>query len=58
MRQKSDKDWFGKTDTICLGDWAIKYLDFSKSKFSTKTYKEKVSLFRNFFKFIDQHSVF
>jgi integrase len=56
MRQKSDKDWFGKTDTICLGDWAIKYLDFSKSKFSTKTYKEKVSLFRNFFKFIDSET--
>lgn len=42
------------TPTISLGELAIKYLDFAKSKFVRKTYLEKVAVFRMFFKLIDR----
>ena len=38
--------------TISLGDWAIRYLDYAKVKFSRKTYDEKRCVFRRFFQVI------
>jgi integrase len=38
---------------VSLNDWAQSYLDFAKTSFSTKTYKEKWSMFRRLFKEID-----
>ena len=45
--------WNGKTATTSLVDWAQKYLDYAKSRFSSKTYKEKCLAFRLFFKDMD-----
>lgn len=42
------------TSTVSLGEWAIRYLDFAKSKFSPKTYSEKVSVFKLFFNTFDK----
>jgi len=53
MRKKIENGWPEKIDTACLGDWASVYLDFAKAKFSDKTYDEKKSMFRLFFKKID-----
>ncbi len=50
------EEWNGKTATTSLVDWAQKYLDYAKSRFSTKTYKEKCLAFRLFFKDIDHAS--
>ena len=49
----SDADWNGTTDTTCLADWSQAYLDHARSMFAEKTYKEKRSMFRNFFKHIE-----
>lgn len=38
-----------KTHTISLGEWAVKYLNFSKSKHSEKTYQEKRRCLKRFF---------
>lgn len=38
------------TSTVSLGELAIRYLDFSKSKFVRSTYQEKVSVFRRLLK--------
>ena len=53
MRRKPVSDWPRKTDTVCIDDWAQLYLDFAKSKFSDKTYKEKKSIFKRFLKEFD-----
>jgi len=53
MRRKPVKDWSKKTVTACLGDWAQVYFDVAKVRFTTKTYKEKVSMFKRFFKVIN-----
>ncbi len=53
MRRKPFEDWNSKTATVCLNDWAQNYLDVTNARFSTKTYKEKVSMFKRFFKVID-----
>ena len=53
MWRQSDDDWFGKTDIICLGDWAKQYLDYAKARFSPKTYQEKCSAFKRLFQTID-----
>ena len=37
------------TLTVSLGEWATKYLNFAKTKFSPMTYKEKASAFKRFF---------
>ena len=50
MRRKPVSDWNKKTATVCLSDWAQAYLDAVKARFSTKTYDEKCSMFRRFFK--------
>lgn len=36
--------------TVCLYDWATAYLDYSKGRFSEKTYDEKRFAFREFFR--------
>ena len=53
MRRKPVSDWNGKTATACLGDWAEIISTMPESRFSDKTYKEKVSMFKRFFKVID-----
>lgn len=42
------------TPTISLGEWAIRYLDFSKVKFVSKTYMEKKAAFKFFFGNVDK----
>jgi len=37
---------------VCLHDWATSYLDYSKTRFSEKTYEEKRFVFREFFRSI------
>ena len=37
------------TGTVCLIEWATDYLDYAKTKYSVKTYKEKAAVFRRFF---------
>jgi len=53
MRRKPANDWNKKIDTVCLGDWAERYLDVAKARFSDKTYDEKRSMFRRFFGELD-----
>lgn len=53
MRRKPVEEWNEKTTTVCLNDWAQVYLDVAKVRFTTKTYKEKVSMFKRFFKVIN-----
>jgi integrase len=53
MQRKPVEEWNKKTVIVCLNNWAQDYLDVSKVRFSTKTYKEKVSMFKRFFKVID-----
>lgn len=43
------------TPTISLGEWAVRYLDFARMKFVTKTYQEKRTAFRFFFDNIDRN---
>lgn len=47
------KDWLNETSTVCLIDWATRYLHYAKTRFSPKTYQEKGSVFRRFFKQVD-----
>ncbi len=42
------------TVTVSLGEWAIRYLDYAKSRFAAKTYDEKVTVFKRFFKTFNQ----
>ena len=42
-----------ETPTVCLIDWTSKYLAFAESRFSRKTWSEKRSVFKRFFKYID-----
>lgn len=53
MRRKSVSDWQEKIGTVCLSDWAESYLDYAQVRFTDKTYSEKKSMFRRFFKEID-----
>jgi len=53
MRRKPVSDWSKKIDTVCIGDWSQRYLDFAISSFSVKTYKEKRSVFKRFLKEFD-----
>jgi integrase len=48
-----NEEWNGKTNTVSLIDWSQAYLDHAKSMFAEKTYHEKRSGFRKFFKDID-----
>lgn len=55
MRKLPIEKWYEKdsqTHTVCLVDWANSYLDFSKIKHSTKTYKEKKACFKTLFQFV------
>lgn len=42
------------TPTVSLGELAIRYLDFARSKFVRTTYQEKVSVFRRLLKAVDR----
>ncbi|MFP4572916.1 MAG: tyrosine-type recombinase/integrase [Desulfobacterales bacterium] len=53
MRKKPADEWVEKTNTVCLNDWAQQYLDYAEAKFSEKTYKEKQTMFKLFFKQVD-----
>lgn len=53
MKRKPVSEWHGPTDTACLIDWAEAYLDYAKARYSTKTYKEKRSMFQRLFREID-----
>jgi len=53
MRGKPVEEWEEKIDTVCLCDWAYAYLDFAQVRFTEKTYAEKKSVFRRFFKEVD-----
>jgi integrase len=37
------------TDTVSLGEWAIRYLDYSKKQYIHKTYQEKTAAFKRLF---------
>jgi integrase len=50
MRDADLETWQGKTDITCLIDWAGAYLDDCQEQFVGKTYKEKASAFKRFFK--------
>ena len=53
MRRIPVGDWQETTAITCLGDWAQSYLDYAKEKFSSKTYREKRSVFKVFFQDVD-----
>jgi hypothetical protein len=53
MRRKPVEEWSKRAVTACLCDWIQVYLDVAKVRFTTKTYKEKVSIFKRFFKVIN-----
>ncbi|MEK6194527.1 MAG: hypothetical protein N2F24_09930, partial [Deltaproteobacteria bacterium] len=54
MRKLSDEEWTGKTiNTVSLADFAQAYLDNAQSMFAEKTYEEKRSMFKKFFKHVD-----
>jgi len=42
-------------DVVSIWDWANKYLDFAKVKFTSKTYKEKVAVFSRLFEQVDKN---
>jgi integrase len=53
MRKMPDSHWDGtRTDTTCF-NWSQSYLDHCRSLFAEETYKEKRSMFRRFFKYVD-----
>jgi integrase len=49
----TDEEWNGKTDTVSLIEWSESYLDHAKNIFAEKTYQEKKSMFRKFYKHIN-----
>lgn len=57
MKRKPINEWSGKTDIACLIDWAEAYMDKVKVRFSDKTYKEKQTVFKRFFKLIDPETL-
>ena len=52
-RRKPADAWNERTDTVSLGDWAQAYMDHVESMFVFKTFDEKRSMFRRFFKEVD-----
>ena len=53
QRQIPEENWRKETNTVCLHDWASQYLDFAKNKYTHNTYKEKQSVFKRMFTFVD-----
>lgn len=41
---------------VCLGEFAIRYLDYAREKFVVKTYQEKVAVFRRLFQVFDKEA--
>ncbi|WP_299981449.1 site-specific integrase [Desulfobacula sp.] len=52
---QSESEWEEKTNTTCLIDWAEAYLNYCLGEFVKKTYKEKQSAFKRFFKSVDPY---
>jgi integrase len=50
IRKVPEKDLMTPSESLTLLDWATKYLEFSKVKFTVKTFDEKKSAFKGFFK--------
>ncbi|MBI5557487.1 MAG: site-specific integrase [Deltaproteobacteria bacterium] len=48
LKQTSEPE----TPTVCLIDWATRYLDYAKIKFVVKTFDEKKSMFKRFFSIV------
>ncbi len=48
--RNSQEEWEEQTATTCLIDWAEAYLDYSQERYVEKTFKEKKSAFKVFFK--------
>ena len=51
MRKNALSDW--QKNMTCLAEWAEQYLDFCQIRFVIKTYDEKKSTFKRFFKEVD-----
>ncbi len=56
QKKKLKKQPEFETPSTCLLDWATDYLKYSQDKFVHKTWDEKVSMFKRFFKVVD-HSL-
>jgi hypothetical protein len=53
---ETQKSVISLTPTISLGEWAVRCLDFSRSKFSAQTYLEKRTVFKKFFEHFKKDS--
>lgn len=51
-KMRQSEDVWEETVTTCLIDWAETYLDYCRERFVKKTYEEKRSAFRRFFKVV------
>lgn len=56
MRRQDWAELEQETPTVTVLQWCNEYLDYSKGRFSTKTFDEKVSSFKRLFKFVKQES--
>jgi integrase len=56
IRKAPEKDLMTPSESLTLLDWATKYLEFSKVKFTAYTFDEKKSVFKRFFKQVDPSS--
>ena len=52
-RKSPQSKWQEETSTVCLIDWVTRYLQLAEAKFTHDTFKEKRSIFKRFFLFID-----
>lgn len=52
----SIENWNKKLEPISLETWAVEYLKFCKSRYTTQTYGDKVREFKFFFEVIDKGS--
>jgi len=50
VRRAHERDLQTPLESLTLLEWATKYLEFAKVKFTAKTFDEKRSIFRRFFK--------
>ncbi len=53
IRKAPEKDLMIPSESLTLIEWATKYLEYSKVKFTAKTFDEKRTVFRGFFKEIN-----
>jgi integrase len=53
VRKAPEEELMTPLESLTLLEWATKYLEYSKVKFTIKTFDEKKSAFRGFFKQVD-----